>query len=98
MGVSMAMGVPNRWMVYNGQNPVEMDDDWGIPMTSRQPQSICHVIYPFFGEAIHHKSMGESIRCILRITVENHQEFHQRIIIHQLVYPRKKCWMDISSV
>ena len=31
LGLSMAMGVPNSWMVFVRDNPIKMDDDWGYP-------------------------------------------------------------------
>ena len=38
MGVSIAMAVPNSWMVFVRENPTKMDDDWGgTPMTQETP-------------------------------------------------------------
>ena len=44
----LVMGNPptNRWLVYHRQNPwkshLEMDDDWGTPMTSWKPLETSH--------------------------------------------------------
>ena len=31
------MGVPRKWMVYQGKSDNKMDDDWGYPYDSRKP-------------------------------------------------------------
>ena len=36
MGVSWHGGTP-KWMVYNGQSHIEMDDDWGYPHFGKPP-------------------------------------------------------------
>ena len=45
LGVSMAMGAPQKWMVYEGKSHLEMDDDWGYPYFRKRPNKYrynCH--------------------------------------------------------
>ena len=37
MVVSIAMGVPNSWLVYQGKSQSTMDDDWGYPHLWKPP-------------------------------------------------------------
>ena len=34
MGVSIAMGIPNSWMVYKGTSQSKTDENWGYPYDS----------------------------------------------------------------
>ena len=42
LGVSMAMGVPQKWMVFVRENLTKMDDDWGCSHF-RKPPSVNYV-------------------------------------------------------